>query len=158
MNLDYFYRYFSIFSFAICVVIPSLFLAVIFILRDLAYQFCGFIHRFCTRTTVKDSHRDSEQRIYKTDMNSKSLYLSKPLLQTSISQTRELFKADPFSQSDHLFGIPRRIILSTVGAFSFMVTSVLNRTRVHNAEKLIDLIHNRPPNTPLITVSNHMST
>lgn len=62
------------------------------------------------------------------------------------------------AKATHLGGIPRRMVIRTVGAFAKLITSYLNYTQVHNAETLLRLIKSRPPGTPLITVSNHMST
>ncbi|KAK9109592.1 hypothetical protein Sjap_017652 [Stephania japonica] len=62
------------------------------------------------------------------------------------------------ARSDHLGGIPRKLIITAVGAFAKTVTSLLNSTTVHNSETLVRLVRSRPPGTPLITVSNHMST
>ncbi|KAG6551349.1 hypothetical protein Mapa_007135 [Marchantia paleacea] len=62
------------------------------------------------------------------------------------------------SKASHAGGIQRRLVLNTVGAFARLFTSVLNRTTVHNKDTLLDLVQSRPPDTPLVTVSNHMST
>lgn len=62
------------------------------------------------------------------------------------------------AQDTHLRGIPRRIITTAGGVFAKVVTSFLNTTHVHNAQTLLHLVQSRPPATPLITVSNHMST
>eukprot|EP00271_Cylindrocystis_brebissonii_P012541 TRINITY_DN3122_c0_g1_i1.p1 TRINITY_DN3122_c0_g1~~TRINITY_DN3122_c0_g1_i1.p1 ORF type:complete len:425 (+),score=41.89 TRINITY_DN3122_c0_g1_i1:205-1479(+) len=62
--------------------------------------------------------------------------------------------ADP----NHMWGIPRRIITSSVGTFSYLVTNVFNRTKVYNGDALKEAVENRPAGTPLITISNHMST
>ena len=58
----------------------------------------------------------------------------------------------------HLYGLPRRAVLSSVGSIAWFYMNVLNRMEVKNQEILKELVHNRPPGTPLITVSNHMST
>lgn len=55
-------------------------------------------------------------------------------------------------------GIPRKIVITAVGAFAKAVASLLNTTSVHNADTLLRLVRSRPPGVPLITVSNHMST
>ncbi|BBN04524.1 monolysocardiolipin acyltransferase [Marchantia polymorpha subsp. ruderalis] len=62
------------------------------------------------------------------------------------------------SKTSHAGGIQRRLVLSTVGAFARLFTSVLNRTTVYNKDTLLDLVQSRPSDTPLVTVSNHMST
>ncbi|GLJ23086.1 hypothetical protein SUGI_0435840 [Cryptomeria japonica] len=62
------------------------------------------------------------------------------------------------AKDTHLRGIPRRIVMSAGGAFTKLVTSFLNNTQVHNKDTLLHLIKSRPSGTPLITVSNHMST
>ncbi|XP_020579437.1 N-acylphosphatidylethanolamine synthase isoform X2 [Phalaenopsis equestris] len=61
-------------------------------------------------------------------------------------------------KADHLGGIPRALVIASVGALAKMFTSFLNSTHVHNAETLQRLVHCRSPDRPLITVSNHMST
>ncbi|KAI3926806.1 hypothetical protein MKW92_014193 [Papaver armeniacum] len=62
------------------------------------------------------------------------------------------------ARSDHLGGIPRKLVIMGVGSFSKVVTSLLNSTSVQNPETLIRLVQSRPQGVPLITVSNHMST
>ncbi|KAJ1434110.1 Tafazzin [Sesbania bispinosa] len=62
------------------------------------------------------------------------------------------------ARAEHLGGIPRKIVISAVGAFAKTVASLLNNTSVHNADTLLRLVRSRPPGVPLITVSNHMST
>ncbi|CAN6440137.1 unnamed protein product [Victoria cruziana] len=59
---------------------------------------------------------------------------------------------------NHLGGTPRRLIFAAVGAFSKVVATFLNSTSIHNSETLLHLVRRRPPGTPLLTVSNHMST
>ncbi|KAF9602882.1 hypothetical protein IFM89_031828 [Coptis chinensis] len=59
---------------------------------------------------------------------------------------------------EHLKGIPRNMVIKGVGAFAKIITTCLNNTTVHNSETLLHLVRSRPPGTPLITVSNHMST
>ncbi|XVF56981.1 hypothetical protein PTKIN_Ptkin06aG0165600 [Pterospermum kingtungense] len=58
----------------------------------------------------------------------------------------------------HLGGIPRKIVISAVGAFAKAAATLLNKTTVHNADTLLRLVRSRPSGTPLLTVSNHMST
>lgn len=60
--------------------------------------------------------------------------------------------------SNHMGGIPRRIVFTAVGTFAKAVASFFNTTSVQNADTLIHLVRSRPLNTPLITISNHMST
>ncbi|KAJ1388897.1 Tafazzin [Sesbania bispinosa] len=62
------------------------------------------------------------------------------------------------ARAEHLGGIPRKVVISAVGAFAKTVASLLNNTSVHNADTLLRLVRSRPPGVPLITVSNHMST
>ncbi|KAL2334147.1 hypothetical protein Fmac_015360 [Flemingia macrophylla] len=62
------------------------------------------------------------------------------------------------AKSDHLGGIPRKVVVAAVGAFAKTVSCLLNTTSVHNADTLLRLLRSRPPRVPLITVSNHMST
>ncbi|KAJ1695064.1 hypothetical protein LUZ63_011762 [Rhynchospora breviuscula] len=54
--------------------------------------------------------------------------------------------------------IARATLIGAVGAFAKAVTAVLNRTTVYNSETLLRLVSSRPRGTPLLTVSNHMST
>jgi hypothetical protein len=54
--------------------------------------------------------------------------------------------------------IPRAMLIGAVGTFAKVVTTLLNRTTVYNAETLLRLVSSRPRGTPLLTVSNHMST
>ncbi|PIA34144.1 hypothetical protein AQUCO_03800010v1 [Aquilegia coerulea] len=62
------------------------------------------------------------------------------------------------ARADHLGGIPRNLVIKGVGVISKLMTTLLNTTTVHNSETLLHLVRSRPPGTPLITVSNHMST
>ena len=58
----------------------------------------------------------------------------------------------------HLLGLPRRISLSFVHSLAGIYMHAYNRTTVYEQQKLVNLVINRPPGTPLITISNHMST
>lgn len=62
------------------------------------------------------------------------------------------------ARSSHLAGIPRRVVFTTVGTLSKLVTSFLNNTHVHNLDTLLQLVRDRPPGTALLTVSNHACT
>ncbi|KAL6651850.1 hypothetical protein ACP70R_010775 [Stipagrostis hirtigluma subsp. patula] len=61
-------------------------------------------------------------------------------------------------RAGHLGGVPRAAVFAAVGAFAKAYASLLNTTTVHNADALLRLVSSRPPGTPLLTVSNHMST
>ncbi|KAG6577829.1 N-acylphosphatidylethanolamine synthase, partial [Cucurbita argyrosperma subsp. sororia] len=61
-------------------------------------------------------------------------------------------------RTDHMWGIPRKMMFMAVGAFAKTVANLLNTTSVRNADTLLRLVRYRPPGVPLITVSNHMST
>ncbi|XP_021851948.1 N-acylphosphatidylethanolamine synthase isoform X2 [Spinacia oleracea] len=58
----------------------------------------------------------------------------------------------------HMYGIPRKLTITSVGTFAKAVTTLLNTTTVHNGETLHHFVRSRPPGVPLLTVSNHMST
>ncbi|KAI5418935.1 hypothetical protein KIW84_043237 [Lathyrus oleraceus] len=62
------------------------------------------------------------------------------------------------ARADHLRGIPRKLVIATIGSFAKTVASLINTTSVHNADTLLRLVRSRPQGIPLITVSNHMST
>ncbi|KAH9619751.1 hypothetical protein KSS87_000612 [Heliosperma pusillum] len=62
------------------------------------------------------------------------------------------------ARGGHLGGLPRKAIITTIGAFAKAVTAVMNTTSVHNADTLLRLVRSRPVGVPLLTVSNHMST
>ncbi|RLM73962.1 N-acylphosphatidylethanolamine synthase isoform X2 [Panicum miliaceum] len=61
-------------------------------------------------------------------------------------------------RAGHLGGFPRAVVFAAVGAFAKAYASLLNNTTVHNADALLRLVLARPTGTPLLTVSNHMST
>ncbi|KAL5215668.1 hypothetical protein ABZP36_007069 [Zizania latifolia] len=61
-------------------------------------------------------------------------------------------------RAGHLGGVPRAVVVAAVGALAKAYASLLNTTTVHNADALLRLVSSRPPGTPLLTVSNHMST
>lgn len=61
-------------------------------------------------------------------------------------------------RAGHLAGIPRLAVFAAVGTFAKAYASMLNTTTVHNADALLRLVSSRPPGTPLLTISNHMST
>ncbi|XP_066349020.1 N-acylphosphatidylethanolamine synthase-like isoform X3 [Miscanthus floridulus] len=61
-------------------------------------------------------------------------------------------------RAGHLGGVPRAAVFAAVGAFAKAYASLLNTTTVHNADALLRLVSSRFPGTPLLTVSNHMST
>nr|BAJ99221.1 predicted protein [Hordeum vulgare subsp. vulgare] len=62
------------------------------------------------------------------------------------------------SRAGHLGGVPRAAVIGAVGTIAKAYVSLLNTTTVHNADALHRLVSSRPPGTPLLTVSNHMST
>ncbi|MCO5549146.1 hypothetical protein L7F22_002612 [Adiantum nelumboides] len=62
------------------------------------------------------------------------------------------------AKSSHLGGIPRHLVLKSGSAICKLITCFLNNSHVHNLDTLSHLVHSRPPSTPLITVSNHMTT
>jgi len=72
--------------------------------------------------------------------------------------SRTLTTIPDAAKSTHLGGIPRRVILSTVGSIAKLYGTVFNSNQVHNKETLMSLVKSRPPGTPLVTVSNHVST
>jgi monolysocardiolipin acyltransferase len=58
----------------------------------------------------------------------------------------------------HLGGVPRAAVIGAIGTVAKAYVTLLNTTTVHNADALHRLVKSRPPGTPLLTVSNHMST
>lgn len=62
------------------------------------------------------------------------------------------------ARASHFYGIPRKLTITSVGAFAKAVVTLFNSTTVHNGDNLLHLVRSRPPSVPLLTVSNHMST
>ncbi|EDW02324.1 GH19953 [Drosophila grimshawi] len=56
-----------------------------------------------------------------------------------------------------LWYIASQFVITVVGVFSKIVLVFMNKTRVHNKERLIRAVTARPKGIPLVTVSNHHS-
>ncbi|XP_026842436.1 tafazzin homolog [Drosophila persimilis] len=50
-----------------------------------------------------------------------------------------------------------QFVITAVGIFSKILLMLMNKTRVYNKERLVDMISKRPQGVPLLTVSNHYS-
>ncbi|XP_047067141.1 N-acylphosphatidylethanolamine synthase-like [Lolium rigidum] len=61
-------------------------------------------------------------------------------------------------RAGHLGGVPRAAVIGAIGTVAKAYMTLLNTTTVHNADALHRVVNSRPPGTPLLTVSNHMST
>ncbi|KAG0587953.1 hypothetical protein KC19_2G204100 [Ceratodon purpureus] len=74
------------------------------------------------------------------------------------AKSRTLWTLADAAKDSHLYGIPRRITLTAGGGLAKLYGLILSDTKVHNRERLLSLVKSRPPGTPLVTVSNHVST
>ncbi|XP_067226790.1 tafazzin isoform X2 [Chanodichthys erythropterus] len=64
----------------------------------------------------------------------------------------------PFPQCPRLgWRISSRVVMGMVGSYSYLWTKYFNSLMVHNQDVLLDLVEERPRETPLITLCNHQS-
>ena len=149
-------------GFIFLVIVPSLFLSVVLTIRDFIN---GCRCRAGSRPALdpeseppKIAATDSSVDMKGVPPNARPILTAAAASMTGKNTSKKLTWVEAASDPRHLAGIPRRIVLSCVGSFALVLTTVMNRVKVQNREKLIELIQRRPMGTPLVTCSNHMST
>ena len=147
-------------GFTFLVIVPALLLSIVLGIWGVIGSCCGSRRPAPDPESepAKVAATDSSVEMKGVPPNTRPILTAAAASMSGKNTMKKLTWVEAGSDPRHLAGLPRRFVLSCVGSFAIVLTTVMNSVKVHNREKLLELLHRRPVGTPLVTCSNHMST